>query len=176
MYSEELISFFKKYNLYEFEMFEYLKERTDFIDYRVVEDRIHIGCSYKINKKNNKVVGLRICVPFCMDEKTTLISIHEIAHGIYGYKHLNKKINSLELELLPMLLERLYIEERKNKELEEYAMFLDSTIDSSSEEQYRFALENRETIKNAGFNDYNSFDKQSMKLIRLWKQKKQVKT
>ena len=170
-YNSEIISFFKRYNLYEKNMFEYLEKHTDMIDYRMEDLRICIGCSYKINKNSNRIVGMRICIPFCYDEITTMISIHEIAHGIYGYKNLNKKYDELEIELLPMILERIYFEEKKTEKLTSYLEYLDSTIDGDSEEKYRFALMNRNESRFKDIKSYEFFSKNVKKLTRIWRRK-----
>lgn len=52
------------------------------------------------------------------DYKTMLINIHEITHGIYAYKKLNKKYNpNVGIETLPMLYEKIYILENNSEEL-----------------------------------------------------------
>jgi hypothetical protein len=169
MFEEEVIGFFKRHNLYEEKMFMYLKDHIDMIDYNDEDLRVLIGTAYAVNKKNRKIINMRICIPYCQDEITALICIHEIAHGIYGYKKLNKKYNPLEIELLPMILERIYIEEKQSNNLKKYADFLDSIIDEESDEKYRFGLENRGSLEERDLRNFKSIDRSTRKLARRWK-------
>ncbi len=168
-YSDGIINFFKRHNLYEKEMFDYLQNQTDIIDYDDEDVRIFIGCAYNVDQITGKILGLRICIPIAYDDITTLISIHEIAHGIWGYKKLNKKYESLEVELFPMKLERIYLSERASARLNNYANFLDSTIDENSDERYRFALHNRDKLDNSTLSSFKSIDKHTKKLAKIWK-------
>lgn len=167
-YNDDIIEFFKKHNLYEKEMFEYLEDKTDMVDYQMEEDRSYIGCAYSIDRKTNKLVNFRICIPFCYDDKTTLIGIHEIAHGIWAYKHLNKRVNDIEIELFPMLLEKIYLMENPSTILKNYTAYLDSTIDEEVDEKYRFALSNRDTLLNDKIDGFNSINKRTRRLVRKW--------
>lgn len=168
-YNDEIIDFFKRHNLYEKEMFDYLQKQTDMVDYRVEEDRIYIGCGYNIDHITQRILGFRICIPYAFDEITTLICIHEIAHGIWGYKKLNQKYKSLEVELFPMRLEKVYITERASEILNNYANYLDSTIDENSDEKYRFALLNRDKLDDSALSSFKSIDKHTRKLAKSWK-------
>ncbi len=168
-YSDTIIDFFKRHNLYEKEMFEYLQNHTEMVDYHYEEERLFIGCVYIVDHITKKISGFKICIPYVYDEITALINIHEIAHGIWGYKKLNKKYNNLEVELFPMKLERIYISECSSQKLKSYADFLDSTIDDDSEERYRFALYNRDKLNSCALDSFKSIDKTTRKLARTWR-------
>lgn len=167
-YNDEIIDFFKSHNLYDKEMFNYLESKTDMVDYQMEEDRAFIGCGYSVDRKTKRLVNFRICIPYCYDDKTTLISIHEIAHGIWAYKHLNKKIKEIEVELFPMLLERIYLMENTSTALTSYTAYLDSTIDDEADEKYRFALSNRDILLKENYSDFSSIDRRTKKLVRKW--------
>ena len=170
-YNIEIIDFFKRHNLYDKNMFDYLESHSDGVDYYDPDVNFCIGLGLAIDPKTKKINRFRIGVPYCVDEKTTLVAIHEISHGIWAYKHLNKKYNDIEVELFPMLVERVYIEEKKSQELYSYGEFLDSTIDDDSDEKYRFALSNRDDLLASGIDDFRRIDKSTRKLVRIWKRK-----
>lgn len=174
MYHKKLIDFFKKYNMYEKDMFDYLQRNSDIIDYRDEDTRICIGCSYALDPKTSKLQKLRICIPFPYDNKTTLIAIHEIAHGIVGYKHLNKRFKKdIRLEAIPFLCEKLYINDSNDPKLIEYGKYLDSFIEEDSDETYKFALYARDILFSEYDNDLDKTDRLCKKLA--FKYKKQMK-
>ena len=45
-YGKEITEFFKRHNLYNEEMFEYLKEHTDWIDYRDEDNKVGLAFLY----------------------------------------------------------------------------------------------------------------------------------
>ena len=169
MYSEILIDFFKRHNLYDEEMFKYLQEHTDIIDYRDEDTRVCIGCGYLINNKNNKLERFRICIPKVVDNKTALISIHEIVHGIVGYKNLNKKFkNDIIIEALAFLYEKLFINESNDPSLVKYGLYLDSLIEDNDEEKYKYALFARDYLLMNYEKDYYKMEKLSKKLTKKY--------
>ena len=169
MFHPKIIEFFKKHNLYDEEMFEYILKRCDYVDYYDSDINFMVGCPAKVNPRNNRIEGFRLCIPYCWDEKTALVSVHEIAHAIYWYKRLGKKYNKIEEELFPMVVERIYLEENKTSTLESYEKFLDSTIDETSEAQYRFAIANRDHLLQSDISDFRYLDKSMRKFVRKWK-------
>ena len=133
-FNPKLIDFFKRHNLYDKEMFDYFSLNSSMIDYRYEEQRDFIGCFWKF--KNNVLVKFHLVLPYVYNDITMLISIHEIVHGILAYKTLNKKFNlDLDCESLPMLYEKIYINEVNTPEIIKYGNFLDSLI-SEKKEQY----------------------------------------
>ena len=168
-YSNEINDFFKRHNVYSEEMFRYLERNTYMVDYRDEEARIAIGCAYAINNITKVLEGLSICIPYNYDDITTLISIHEITHGIIAYKHLNKKYNvDITCEALPMLYEKLYVLERQTPELIKYEKYLDSMISDSSSDSYKYGLYVRDTLLENYNNNYNSMDRLTRKLVRKY--------
>jgi hypothetical protein len=167
-YNDEVIDFFKRHNLYDKEMFDYLESHSDGIDYYNPDVNFCTGLALALNSKSKKVMRFRIGVPYCVDDKTTMVAIHEISHGIWAYKHLNKRINETEIELFPFIVERVYVEEKRSKALKDYEKYIDGMIDESSEDKYRFALANREQLLESGI-DYKSIERSSKKLVRKWK-------
>lgn len=162
-YHPKVIDFFKRHNMYEESLFDYLQDHSVMLDYNDPEQRYFIGfnCSFKNGVLKNISIGL----PYMQDYKTMLINIHEITHGIYAYKKLNKKYNpNIGIETLPMLYERIYILENGNEELRQYGEFLDSCITETSEEKYKFALRVRQRLLDNYNNDYKVVKKQSDKL------------
>ena len=164
-YSKRINNFFKEHNLYDEVMFKYLENHTDMIDYRDIDQRMLIGCAYAINEKTSKVESFRICIPFDIDDITTLISIHEIVHGIIGYKHLNKKYkHDITVEALSMLYEYIYIYEHPSDKLIKYGKYLDNMINEFSDESYKFALFAREELFMNYNKNYDKMEKLTKKL------------
>lgn len=135
----EFINFFKKHNLYDEEMFNYIRNNSILIDYREIDKRIFIGCYY-ISDNDGILRQIKICVPIINNQITTLINIHEYIHAITLYKYLNKKGTiEKEDETLPMLFELLYVLENPNKELHEYLNTINNSIQNGPS-KYRIAL------------------------------------
>ena len=168
-YNNELINFFKRHNLYDEEMFKYLQDHSDMIDYNDEEVRMFLGAAYEINEKNNKLNKFRICLPYVNSYVTMLNSIHEIVHGIIAYKYLNKEFNkNIDLECLPLLYEKIYISETNDESLDKYGKYLDSKRDSSDEERYKFALYARDYLYDNYDKNINNMEKMSYKLIKKY--------
>ena len=167
MYSEEIIDFFKRHNLYDEEMFKYLDSHTDMIDYyNNPEARVCIGAGH--HTENGRVVRLRICIPYPVDYKTTLICIHEIVHGIIEYKHLNKKpIEEIRKEALPFVYEKLYLDEINNEDMNKFEDYLnDFNVDKNN--PYSFALYARDCLVENYNKDFKKMDKLSKKLVKKY--------
>ena len=89
-YYNDFIKFFKKHNLYNEEIFNYIQKNRTLFDYRDEDQRIFIGCYYICNKQGI-LQKINICVPFINDPITLLINIHEYIHAIESYKNISKK-------------------------------------------------------------------------------------
>ena len=168
-FDEKLIDFFKRHNLYDKEMFGYIFEHSDQVDYYDPAENFTIGCPPKTNKYTNKIEGLRLCYPYIVNEQTRLVAVHEISHAIYWYKRMGKKYNKIEEELFPMIVERLYLEENRTQSLEVFEDKLDGLITPTAPDRYKFALANREKFEDRELTDTRVFDKKSRKLLRKWK-------
>jgi len=151
-FHDELINFFKRHNLYDEEMFNYFSENSSMIDYRDEEQHPYIGTFY-LTDKSKKINKIHLNIPCIYDDVTMLICIHEIVHAILLYKSLNKKISlGVDCESLPMLYEKIYINEKNTSELIEHGKRLDSLI-NKRDERYVFALSIRdELIDNYDYN------------------------
>ena len=62
-FNSHLISFFKRHNLYEENMFSYLSQHAFMIDYKDEEERMFIGCFIKFDKRN-KLVSFQLNIPW----------------------------------------------------------------------------------------------------------------
>lgn len=168
---QKFINFFQKHNLYDKEIFDYLRLNSILFDYHDEDTRPFIGC-YHILDKDLKLKKIQLCIPFIMDEKTILINIHEYTHGILLYKYLNKKIKiNNDCETLPLLMERIYLEENPNQELKEYIEKLNTKIqkDTSIEAQkYKIALSIQEELLTY-YNKTHNFDKVKNKSKKLYR-------
>lgn len=173
MFHPKIVEFFKKHNLYDREMFGYLYSECQFVDYYDHDVNFMVGCPPKTNKYTNKIEGFSLVLPYAWDERTILVSIHELAHAIYWYKKMGQKYNKakdeIEVELFPMLVERTYVEENLTKGLASYEAFLDGTIDSNDAPQYRFAIESRDQFSSSDIEDFVKLDKATKKLARRWR-------
>ena len=173
MFNQSILDFFKRHNLYEENMFEYIYDHCDMIDYYVDEDaRICIGCSYAIDKKTKKLLRFRICIPYPIDDKTMLMAIHEIVHGIVGYKFLGRRFDlGIAVEALPMLYERIYVSEHPTEELIAFANKLDNTIKPYSDPSYRFGYLVRHELYNKYEPNYHKMDKLVRKMAKDFERK-----
>lgn len=171
IFNENLIAFFKKHNLYDKAMFDYLSSHTEMIDYKDEKQRCFIGCFYKFNK--NILTDIRLNIPYVYDEITMLISIHEIIHAIILYKKLNKKAKiSDDCEVLPILYEKIYVEENSSETLKKYQQKLDNLIDKN-DQKYFIALAVREELYQNYNYDINKMKKISKRLVKKYKNKQQ---
>lgn len=163
IYNSELIDFFKRHNMYNDVMFNYLQDNTIMIDYNYEENRDFIGCFHIM--KNGRLKKISLVTPYPVSKITTLINIHEITHGIELYKYLNKKFKlDKSCEVLPMLYERIYVNEINSSKLLEYANNLDKKI--TNEEEYLLGLKLREELlKDYNYN-FNSMKRKVKKLVR----------
>ena len=175
IYYEKFINFFKEHNMYNEEMFAYLRNNSTMFDYRDEEKRKTIGCYYALDSKD-RLKKIALVVPFIDSDKTVLINIHEYAHGITAYPKLEKKYkHTLDREIVPMLLERIYAE--NNPELLTYIEELNKSIIESERKDYKIALK----VVDELYDDYkksyrskrmNSINNKCKKLVRKHKESK----
>lgn len=163
-YNQKVIDFFKRHNMYDEKVFEYLQDNTMMVDYNDPDQRMFIGFSAWI--KDGVLKRFTICIPYMQDNITMLNDIHEIAHGIYAYRKLNKKYDRNACETIPMLCEKIFVSETNDEELTKYSEYLDSLIDEDSEAKYRFALRNRDIIYNEFNDDYEIAERLCDKLAK----------
>ena len=145
-YNQKVISFFKRHNIYDEEMFTYFSNNSTMIDYDIEEFRPFVGCWPNINKENI-IIGLHVNTPYVKNDETMLITIHELIHALELYNKIGKPYNKdITVESLPILYEKLYILENNNPLLTQYGNYLDSMIDSNIKNEYSFALKIREEL------------------------------
>ena len=173
VYYTKFIDFFKKHNLYDKEGFEYLRNNSIMFDYRDEEAISLLGWGCRWNIRNGKYLDkINLIVPFLDNDLTVLINIHEYTHGIMLYKYLGKKLKiDNDIEMLPMMYERLYFLENSTLELAKYEEMYDKTISSDSEIKYILGLKYRDELiekYNNGY-DFNKLDRYAKKLARRYK-------
>ncbi len=112
---DKFILFLKKYNLYNEEIFNYIESRTKRFDYSDISLSF-FGC-FPILDDNNRLIDIRMCVPYIDSDITRSINIHEYIHLLDLYYKLNTKyIESNMSELLPVFYEFVYLYSIHNKE------------------------------------------------------------
>ena len=170
-YGKEITEFFKRHNLYNEEMFEYLKEHTDWIDYRDEDERWHIGHGIYVHPKTRKIIRFRICIPEIRDDMTLITALHEIAHGIWSYIYMVNgiKYSEDESELFPFLVERAFLEEHKSQKLSDLINKLDSLVDDKDDIRYRYAKDVRDRFKDIDIGNVDRIQKVSRRALRIWK-------
>ena len=168
-FNSYIIDFFKRHNLYDKEVFDYLSKNSTMIDYKDEDQRAMIGCFYILNRREI-LERLQINIPYVYDDITALINVHELVHGIENYKKLGKRFKKeMTVEVLPILYERLFILENPSEKLNKYGEYLDNIIEKSSEKEYVVALRVRdELIKNYNYN-MSKMQKMSKKLVRKYR-------
>ena len=155
-----VIEFFKKHNLYDEKAFTYLLSNTTMVNYSNPKERGFVGCFYTLNK--GILNNIHLVIPYVFDEKTKLIVIHELVHGIELYRRLNKKYDDQNNdEILPMLYEKIYVEEQNNEELRNYQHSLDLQI-KEKDTKYNEALKVRDIL-------YTKYNQNIGKMRRLSK-------
>lgn len=169
VFNPKLIDFFKRHNLYDKEMFDYFSEHSTMIDYQDDEQRLFIGCLCYINNKK-KLINIHINIPYVYDDITMLISIHELVHAIMLYKYLNKKIKlDVEIEILPMLYEKIFIDEINSQQLIEYEEYLNKQIDTSKHKEYTLGLKIRDELLKSYDYNIDKLNKKVKKLVKKYK-------
>ncbi len=169
IYYNNFINFFKRHNLYDEEIFDYLRENSFMFDYRDDDYRPFTGCNYII--KNGYLDKINLVVPFFDNDITSLINVHEYVHGIISYNYLGKKYSiGNDAEVLPMMFEKLYILESNNPELMDYGKSLDSMISKDDFSHYLGLLYRDIMIElyNKG-KSFSSLNKRAKVLTKLHK-------
>ena len=140
-YKRKFTQFLKEHNLYDENAMKYLYQNGIFFDYIEEEKRDFMDCYFTTNKR--KILkGIILYAPCIESEKTLIINIYLFSKALLYYKYLGKKISSnKEIEILPMMYEKLYIEENKSQFGKEYIEYLDSQITEKSALKYRIALD-----------------------------------
>lgn len=168
IYYEKFINFFKNIGLYDENAFNYLRENSILFDYKDEDQRNMTGYHYYLNKERN-LSKINLFVPFIDSEKTLLINIHEYTHGLMLYNYLGKKYKHPKYsEVLPILLEKIYIEENQSEELNKFEKSLNNQITKNSPIEYKIALELQDELYNY-YNkekNINKLNKQIKKLTR----------
>ena len=170
-YYQIFIEFLKKHNLYNEEAIKYLHKQGIFFDYYEEENRDFIGCYYILNK-SNVLQKIQIIAPYIKNEQTLLINIHEFTHGLLLYNFLGKKIDiGKESEVLPMLYERIYLEENYSIKAKDYIEKLNSRITKDSKIDYIIALHIQEEMLKYQEKENNPFKlyKKAKRLARKYK-------
>lgn len=167
VYYGKFIDFFKRHNMYDEDMFNYLRMNSFGFDYRDEDYGDFIGCFFDCN--NGILKKIRLGTPFIVDDITLLINIHEYVHGIILYKMLGKKLKlGIDWEVLPMLYEKIYMLENHTDELVQYEKMLDKRINEDSNVEYKIGLAIRDDLiqmYNNGKN-FEQLDKVSKRLSR----------
>ena len=110
---EKYINFLKKYDLYREDIFEYMKDKTKYIDYRLDESKRFYGVFTNI--ENGIIKDIRVMVPYIVDDTSISIRIHEYIHVLKLYDYLNKEYVFTDYEdLLPVFYELVYAKENNN--------------------------------------------------------------
>ena len=169
-----LITFFKKHNLYDEEIFKQIYQNAIMFDYRDDDMQKEIGC-YTINvcKKLKHII---IVVPYIEDEKTLLINIHEYTHALLAYKKIGKEYtcnDNLESEIIALLYEKIYLIENPSPELENYINYLNQKILQSNDINSKISLQALDELLNYYLQtkNHNKTVKKSKKLLKKYRKK-----
>jgi len=178
----DLIIFFKKHNLYEEKMFNYIRNNSIIFDYKDDETRKKIGC-YKV-VQNNSLSSITIVTPIIEDERTLIININIYMQAILAYQNLGYIYNPTEEQqindsAIAMLYENIYLLENSSEVAKKYIDKLNQNIINSNDEKYKIALNIQEKLienylkkKNKNQNLINS----SKKILKRSKQKENKDT
>lgn len=168
-YHPGIIEFFKRHNMYDEEMFNYLQDNSMMIDYKDPDERGFIGCFY-VQDKKERLTKIILNIPYVYNAETALINIHEITHGIEHYKELGKKFKKdATVEALPILYEKIYIMENDSEELRKYGEYLDTMCGRDSAIEYQMALKIRDELLSNYSYDMKRMKKMTKKLVRKYK-------
>ena len=167
MYYQKFIDFLKKHNIYDENIVRLWQENSIHFNYMEEEKRDLIGCYYIF--KNNILTKINLIVPFIEDEKTVLINVHEYIHFYLLYHKIGKKCNlELDKETLPILFEKIYVEENDSKELNTYYQYLIKRIKENPQKEYIIALELLDPLLKEYKKNNNIFktEKKAKKLVK----------
>ena len=153
--------FINMHNIYNKKVYDYYIKHSDSFDY-YNEDflRNFIRCNYFINSFGI-LKEIRPYVPNIVDDKTTLVNIHEYVHTLLTYDMLNKRFKlDDDCEILPIFYEKLFVLESDNEGLIEYEEFLDKAALESNEKRYIMAVKMFDEL----FNNYHNNGINDMKI------------
>ena len=171
-YYQKFIDFFERHKLYDKETFDYLREHSILFDYRDTDYHPFMGCFY-ITKKN-KLEKINLIVPYIDNDITASINIHEYTHGIVAYNYMNKPFaEDITIEILPLLYERIYLEENKdNERLERHVTNINKIAEASNSPEiakYKIALNMQDDLLDyyySGHTSIKELDKKARKLVK----------
>ena len=165
MYYEKFLEFLKSHNLYDEDIYKYWYDNSMRFDYLIEEGRDFINTYYKF--ENGYLVKLWSFLPFIDSDITVLINIHEYVHMYVMYNKLGKRCKiGRDCEVLPILFERIYIEENKTPELLKYYNFLNDSIIDDNDDKYVLALNiSNELIKEYNKQDISKLDNKVKRLV-----------
>ena len=110
---DKYINFLKKYNLYREDIFEYMKDRTKYIDYRQDGSDGYIGV-YP-NLVNGIIKDIKMRVPRLIDDHSIAITIHEYIHLLKMFDYIGKEYVFSDYEdLLPTFYELVFAKENND--------------------------------------------------------------
>ena len=175
MFNKDIIDFFKRHNLYDKEMFSYIfASQSEPVDYFDSDVNFTIGCRPKLDRLG-RIEGFSLTLPYCWDDVTTLVCIHEIAHAIYFYKKHGTKYKPGEIELFPMIVERLFLEENYIPAREDtIERITDGSVCPGNEEQQEFARDNIDKAMQGNISNFPSISRTTRRLYRKWKFKRLI--
>ena len=149
----KLIEFFKKHNLYEFEMFSYFEKHSTMLDSDYPDEMMFRTCAHQIDARTGILKGIHLNLPYVKNEETMLDSIHELTHAIFAYPQIGKKFKKdITIETLSLLFEKLYILENPSEKLIAYYKHLNSTITENDKEYYYGDKMSDELLNNYDYN------------------------
>lgn len=116
---EKFINFLKETEIYNEELFKYIKPKTVYLDHS--EEAIPFYGVFPIVDDNNIIKDIKLCVPKIKDDITVSINIHEYVHLLMVYRDLNKEYKESDYdELLPVMYEFYYLKDNDPEYLEAY--------------------------------------------------------
>lgn len=164
----KFIDFLKQHNLYDEEIFKYYWDNTFTFNYIDDELRRFIGCNFILDG-NNCLKRIMACAPFIEDDRTILINIHEYVHVFLMYHYIGKKCDiGMDIEVLAIFYEKLYVLENNNPELDKYSNYLDSKIYYTNEKEYVLGLALRDKLNklyNKGYR-VKKLEKSAKRLVK----------
>lgn len=161
--------FINEHNIYDKNVYDYYIKHSDSFDYYNEDFYIpFIRCNYYYINSSGILKEIRPFVPNVVDDKTTLINIHEYVHTLLAYDYLNKKFKlNDDCEILPKFYEKLYVLESNNNSLIEYEEFLDKAALESNDKKYIMAVNMfNELLNTYDYNKINDMIKKTKRLIK----------
>lgn len=77
------------------EFWNYIKNRIIYIDSSISDSEFFYNTLMKFDREN-KLIDIKVIVPYAIDLKTTLVNIHEFKHAYDLYLNLGKTIDNEE--------------------------------------------------------------------------------